>query len=142
MHRSHGADRESARRDDPVDREPQRRCGESPRADLALAVGARWLAFTDADTVVTPAWLAAQLALKVEAVVGTVAVDDWGVYGPAMQKHFETTYTDADGHRHIHGANLGVSAAPALTMRLGVRSTLSLLAGGNGAVMLVLQTQP
>lgn len=79
-------------------------------AELALAAGARWLAFTDADTVVTPEWLAAQLALRVEAVVGTVAVHDWGVYGPAMQQHFEATYTDADGHRHIHGANLGVSA--------------------------------
>jgi len=28
-----------------------------------------------------------------------------------MQEHYERTYTDADGHQHIHGANLGVSAA-------------------------------
>ena len=27
-----------------------------------------------------------------------------------MQTHFATTYFDVDGHRHIHGANLGVSA--------------------------------
>lgn len=79
-------------------------------AELALEAGARWLAFTDADTVVTPDWLAIQIALGVDAVVGTVAVDDWGAYGHAMQRHFEATYTDADGHRHIHGANLGVSA--------------------------------
>lgn len=79
-------------------------------ADLALASGARWLAFTDADTEVAPDWLADQLALGSDAVCGTVEVRDWGRYGLPMQRHFEATYTDADGHRHIHGANLGVSA--------------------------------
>ena len=39
-------------------------------------------------------------------------------------------------------SNLGVAVAPALNLRLGERSTLSLLAGGNGAVMLVLQARP
>ena len=79
-------------------------------ADLALARGARWLAFTDADTVVAPNWLHAQLALRCEAVCGTVGVHDWGDYGAALQRHHAQTYTDADGHHHIHGANLGVSA--------------------------------
>lgn len=79
-------------------------------ARLALEAGARWLAFTDADTLVTPDWLVAQLALATEVVCGTVAVSDWGVYGAPMQRHFEAIYTDADGHRHIHGANLGISA--------------------------------
>ncbi len=77
---------------------------------VALDAGARWLAFTDADTTVAADWLSAQLALDVDAVCGTVAVNDWGVYGAAMQRHFRRTYTDADGHRHIHGANLGVCA--------------------------------
>ena len=80
-------------------------------AELALAAGARWLAFTDADSLVGCDWLAAQLALGCDAVCGTVAVDDWGDYGERMQRHYQRTYTDADGHRHIHGANLGVSAA-------------------------------
>lgn len=80
-------------------------------ADLALAAGARWLACTDADSLVGCDWLAAQLALQCDAVCGTVAVEDWGDYGERMQRHYELTYTDADGHRHIHGANLGVSAA-------------------------------
>ena len=80
-------------------------------ADLALAAGARWLAFTDADSLVGCDWLAAQLALECDAVCGTVAVNDWGDYGERMQRHYQLTYTDADGHRHIHGANLGVSAA-------------------------------
>jgi len=79
-------------------------------ADLALAAGARWLAFTDADTVVAPDWLADQLAQGSDAVCGTIEVRDWGGYGQPMRRHFEATYTDADGHRHIHGANLGVSA--------------------------------
>lgn len=79
-------------------------------ADLALELGARWLAFTDADTVVEPSWLSTQIALGNDAVCGTVAVRDWGAYGERMRRHYEGTYTDADGHRHIHGANLGVSA--------------------------------
>ena len=79
-------------------------------AQLALAAGARWLAFTDADTQVAPDWISAQLALRHDAVCGTVAVRDWGCYGDDMRRHYDTTYTDADGHRHIHGANFGVSA--------------------------------
>ena len=75
----------------------------------AIGLGARWLAFTDADSEVAPDWLAAQLALGSEAVCGTVFVEDWGAYGEHMRRHYAATYTDADGHRHIHGANLGVS---------------------------------
>jgi glycosyltransferase involved in cell wall biosynthesis len=79
-------------------------------AQAALAAGARWLAFTDADSVVAPDWLAAQLALDADAVCGTIAIENWGAYGERMNRHFQLTYTDADEHAHIHGANLGVSA--------------------------------
>ena len=79
-------------------------------ADFALDLGARWLAFTDADSVVAPEWLADQLDQQSDAVCGTVTVRHWGAYGARMQQHYERTFTDADGHRHIHGANLGVSA--------------------------------
>ncbi len=79
-------------------------------AEAVLARGAEWLAFTDADTVVCKEWLSAQLALQSDVVCGTVGVDDWDVYGEAMRLHFERTYHDRDGHRHIHGANLGISA--------------------------------
>ncbi|APW36310.1 glycosyl transferase [Rhodoferax koreense] len=79
-------------------------------AELALAAGARWLAFTDADTVVAPDWIADQLAQQSDAVCGTIEIADWGGYGQSMRRHFDATYTDADGHAHIHGANLGVSA--------------------------------
>jgi len=83
-------------------------------ARLLLALGARWLAFTDADTRVGPHWLAAQLALDADVVCGSVAVDDWSPHADradALRAHFDGFYQDRDGHRHIHGANLGVSAA-------------------------------
>ena len=83
-------------------------------AQVLLQRGARWLAFTDADTRVSPAWLSTQLALNADAVCGTVAVDDWSPHGDSaavLRAHFEQTYTDADGHRHIHGANFGVRAS-------------------------------
>ena len=76
----------------------------------ALDAGARWLAFTDADSVVGPEWLSAQLEQGSDAVCGTIEVRDWSVYGERMRRHHIETYTDADGHRHIHGANLGVTA--------------------------------
>jgi glycosyltransferase involved in cell wall biosynthesis len=79
-------------------------------AQAALDADARWLSFTDADSVVAPDWLAAQLSLNADAVCGTVVVSDWGDYGTDMRQHYSRTYTDADDHRHIHGANLGVSA--------------------------------
>ena len=80
-------------------------------AARAIADGAQWLAFTDADTRVSKSWLVSQLATRSEVVCGTVAVDDWGIYGEAMSAHFARTYDDRDGHRHVHGANLGVCAA-------------------------------
>lgn len=83
-------------------------------AEVLLDAGARWLAFTDADTRVSPEWLVSQLALEADAVCGAISVDNWGVHGEQsafIREHFARTYTDADGHRHIHGANLGVSAA-------------------------------
>ena len=83
-------------------------------AEAMLAASARWLAFTDADTVVSPSWLVDQLAQESDAVCGSIGVDDWsshGVHAGAIEAHFQRTYADVDGHSHIHGANLGVSAA-------------------------------
>ncbi len=78
-----------------------------------LRYGPRWLAFTDADTQVAPNWLTAQLRLNVDVVCGTVAVHDWSPHrdnADLLRRHFHHSYTDADGHHHIHGANLGVAA--------------------------------
>jgi len=94
----------------------ERRVGAARAAGARalLARGARWLAFTDADTRVSPQWLAAQLALDADVVCGSVAVDDWSPHADraeALRAHFDGFYQDRDDHRHIHGANLGVSAA-------------------------------
>ncbi|MEK6346696.1 MAG: glycosyltransferase [Burkholderia sp.] len=79
-------------------------------AEHLLRLGARWLAFTDADSRVAPDWLVAQLALGADAVCGTVAVTDWRGHPAHVREHWRRTYRDEDGHRHVHGANLGVSA--------------------------------
>lgn len=82
-------------------------------AEALLAHGCRWLAFTDADTLVAPEWLADQLSLDADVVCGTVGVDDWSAHGAhagMLEQHFIETYTDRDEHAHVHGANLGVSA--------------------------------
>jgi glycosyltransferase involved in cell wall biosynthesis len=90
----------------------ERNVGKARAAGAAtlLEHGVRWLAFTDADSRVAPDWLVAQLALGVEAVCGPVTVDDWGEHDERTRDAFYRAYMDADGHRHIHGANLGVSS--------------------------------
>ncbi len=79
-------------------------------AEFALQAGARWLAFTDADSEVPPDWLSAQLALDSDAVCGVVDVREWGEYDESVRRQFHANYFPVDGHVHIHGANLGVSA--------------------------------
>lgn len=83
-------------------------------AEHMLARGARWLAFTDADTLVSPDWLADQIELDADAVCGTVEVSDWtphAEHAQLLSRHFAETYHDVEDHRHVHGANLGVCAA-------------------------------
>lgn len=79
-----------------------------------------WMATTDADTLVPPCWLGRQLRYAAggwEAVVGTVVVRDWAGYPPRVQAAFTEWYATAPPggapgrHPHVHGANLGVSAA-------------------------------
>lgn len=77
-------------------------------AELLLGLGARWLAFTDADSRVAPDWLVAQLALAADAVCGLVTVDDWSEHPPHVSVRFAARYQRTDNHRHVHGANLGV----------------------------------
>ena len=58
-------------------------------AELCIEAGARWLAFTDADTVVAPDWLAMQLAENADAVCGCVSVDDWSAHGAEGSPRFQ-----------------------------------------------------
>lgn len=81
-------------------------------ANALIGRGARWLAFTDADSEVHADWLAAQLSLHADAVCGPVCVEDWSAHGSlsdTLRLHFLQRYLHADGHRHVHAANLGVS---------------------------------
>lgn len=54
-------------------------------AVYALERGARWLAFTGADTNVSCDWLVQQLACNSDAVCGVVVVDDWSDHSEAVQ---------------------------------------------------------
>jgi glycosyltransferase involved in cell wall biosynthesis len=78
------------------------------------ALGQIWLAHTDADSTVPPDWLTGQLALAAdgwEVVVGTVAVADWSEHRPAVSLRWAAEYSALEHHPHIHGANLGLTAA-------------------------------
>jgi cellulose synthase/poly-beta-1,6-N-acetylglucosamine synthase-like glycosyltransferase len=79
-------------------------------AEHLLAAGAKWLAFTDADTIVPYDWLARQVEFKADAVCGTVEVDSWSNHGNLVRSKYIEFYQFIENHRHIHGANLGLSA--------------------------------
>ncbi len=79
-------------------------------AEHLLERDARWLAFTDADSRVAPDWLVAQLVLRADAVCGLVEVDDWSQQPAHVPARFAARYRREDGHRHVHGANFGISS--------------------------------
>jgi glycosyltransferase involved in cell wall biosynthesis len=79
-------------------------------ASFAMDFGARWIAFTDADTVVPSNWLSAQMAAAANAVCGAVWIADWSGHPSGVRERFLLQYGALDA-RHIHGANLGLSAA-------------------------------
>lgn len=85
------------------------------RREAGRPAGELWLATTDADSTVPADWLAEQLRLArggVEVVAGTVRVADWSEQPAAVRARFAATYgAPGAGHVHVHGANLGLSAA-------------------------------
>lgn len=89
-----------------------RNVGEARRqgAEYALACGARWLAFTDADSIVPQDWLTSQLTWGAQAVCGIVEVADWSMLPAALRDRYDRLYDYRNGHRHVHGANFGVCA--------------------------------
>lgn len=93
----------------------RRNVGAARAAGFAAAeLGERtWCATTDADSTVSATWLVDQLAHAArgfDVVAGTVRVADWDGHPVALRQRYEAGYTDADGHRHVHGANLGIAA--------------------------------
>lgn len=95
-----------------------RNVGLARRAGASALLGdIDWLATTDADSVVPPDWLAAQLDARdcgAAAWVGTVEVVDWrgqpGVVPDRYRAAYEAGHRPGDAHRHVHGASLGVAA--------------------------------
>lgn len=90
-----------------------RAAGFADALGRASAPDRRWLATTDADSRVPPTWLADQLHLAragADVVAGLVEVDDWSAWDPATRAEYLSGYSSTAGHRHVHGANLGMSA--------------------------------
>lgn len=85
------------------------------RREAGRAATGLWLATTDADSTVPPDWLAVQVGLAAvgaDVVAGTVRVRDWSQQPAAVRARFARTYgAPRTGHHHVHGANLGLSAA-------------------------------
>ncbi|WP_395727243.1 glycosyltransferase [Nakamurella sp.] len=80
------------------------------RADVPAA--GTWIANTDADSEVPPGWLSthADAARRGAAMMlGTVRPDPAELDGTAEHRWYRN-HRLIDGHRHVHGANLGVRA--------------------------------
>ena len=76
-----------------------------------LVRGPLWIASTDADSVVPARWLLAQVELAAsgrDLVVGTVAPRPVDL-DPDVLAAWHARHSSADGHEHVHGANLGFS---------------------------------
>lgn len=108
--------------------------GVGPARDAAIRTGLRlldhprpqdtWLACTDADTIVPSTWLTRQFMWAddgMDLVLGTVHPDS--LTDPATCRIWRDRHHLAEGHGHIHGANLGVRAQRWLQVGgFGVRS--------------------
>jgi glycosyltransferase involved in cell wall biosynthesis len=71
-----------------------------------------WIAMTDADSTVTPDWLEAQHRSAAEGIglwVGSVQPDPASISAPVLSE-WRARHRHPD-HVHVHGANLGFTAA-------------------------------
>ncbi|MGW3009180.1 glycosyltransferase [Streptomyces sp. NPDC001219] len=108
---------------------PAHNVGAARAAGVACALrllGSRgeraWIATTDADSLVPPWWLAHQLRCARQGwhcVVGTVRIRPNAALAPRTVARHRAHYFAGRpapphpwGHPHVHGANLGVAAAP------------------------------
>lgn len=77
-----------------------------------------WIACTDADSEVPVDWLSTQLDFAsrgVDLLLGTVRPDSAEISAQAHRSWLDA-HELGDGHRHIHGANLGVAGDIYLTV--------------------------
>ena len=85
--------------------------GVEAAATWAAGIGRRslWVASTDADSVVPRHWLTSHLGWAADGlglVVGTVEPRPGDLSAAALSA-WHQRHTTADGHDHVHGANLG-----------------------------------
>jgi hypothetical protein len=76
-----------------------------------LVRGPLWIASTDADSVVPAHWLLTQVEMAArgrDLVVGTVTPRPADLV-PDVLAAWHAGHSSADGHEHVHGANLGFS---------------------------------
>lgn len=89
-----------------------RALGVEAAAEWAATCGGRvWIASTDADTEVPRHWLLAQWRLAAQGrhlVVGTVSPRPADLPAAVLEA-WHARHSSADGHEHVHGANLGFS---------------------------------
>ena len=84
-----------------------------PRPSSPARFGQRWYATTDADSRVPRTWLVDQLAEALDGadvVAGLVEVTDWSDWNAATRMRYLESYHAGADHRHVHGANIGISA--------------------------------
>jgi len=73
-----------------------------------------WIASTDADSTVPPDWLITQwqhARAGTDLLLGTVRLTIEEELPATTVRQWERQHDLSDGHRHVHGANLGVRAA-------------------------------
>lgn len=96
-----------------IAREHACRAADERLAEIVAERSSRWIATTDADTIVPPNWLMVHRAWArrgADAVTGLVRVDPSDLTSPA-RRHLDLERGRAGfGHRHVYGANLGVRA--------------------------------
>lgn len=85
-------------------------------ARAAIASGADWLSFTDADSIVPPHWLTTHqwfADLGYDTLIGTVQPDNRELTSDQLAR-WRMTHTRGQATGHVHGANLGVRSDPYL----------------------------
>jgi len=71
-----------------------------------------WFAATDADSAVSPHWLVQMTSADADMVLGVVRVPNWRHFPADVARRYLRAYqSKGPGHNHIHGANMGFSAA-------------------------------
>lgn len=73
-----------------------------------LAAEHVWLANTDADTVVPTTWLSDQMSFAADAVDMVIGTVTPAGLDPDREGSWRAEHTLAEGHPHVHGANLGL----------------------------------